>query len=251
MDDVNLINAVRNFECIWNVKSLAYRDKYLRMKSWKIVSQEVGKKQEECITRWKSIRDKFVREIKRMKLSRFKNPEKPYKSQWPHFIAMEFISNYINHRQTLNKFFFNCPENEVVVGSAIERKDEYNNSIVNEDVRKTAEDEVLFYDTRTCSPSDEMYDDHIFSESSSPKRPPSNPIRNIEEIDDDDTEISLEGGTVHAPTTAVVGETDGDNLFGQQVASIMRQIGSEADKSLARIQILQILHGIQFPSNLA
>ncbi|CAB4063892.1 unnamed protein product [Lepeophtheirus salmonis] len=132
-----------------------------------------------------------------------------------------------------------------------ERKDEYNNSIVNEDVRKTAEDEVLFYDTRTCSPSDEMYDDHIFSESSSPKRPPSNPIRNIEEIDDDDTEISLEGGTVHAPTTAVVGETDGDNLFGQQVASIMRQIGSEADKSLARIQILQILHGIQFPSNLA
>ena len=55
--------------------------------------------QEECVSRWKSLRDKFVREIKTRKSG---DPGPPYKPSWLLFTLMEFLSNTIHHRETVS-----------------------------------------------------------------------------------------------------------------------------------------------------
>lgn len=54
---------------------------------------------EECCARWKTLRDKFVREVKKVKGGKSGDPGPPYKPSWPLFGLMEFLKDTIVHRQ--------------------------------------------------------------------------------------------------------------------------------------------------------
>ena len=58
--------------------------------------------------KWKNLRDHFVREIRkwRTKLSGLQSP--PYESRWPHFEAMTFICDSVQHRELVNRIKILC-----------------------------------------------------------------------------------------------------------------------------------------------
>ena len=53
---------------------------------------------ENCTRRWKSLRDKFVREIKKAKKRKSDEEGPVYVSCWPHFQVMMVVSDTIKHR---------------------------------------------------------------------------------------------------------------------------------------------------------
>ena len=53
---------------------------------------------EDCKRRWKALRDKFMREIKKVKKKRKSGAGPVYVSYWPHFQVMMFVSDTIKHR---------------------------------------------------------------------------------------------------------------------------------------------------------
>ena len=54
---------------------------------------------EECAARWKSLRDKFVRELKKVMGGKSGDAGPPHKPTWPLFSIMEFLMSTIQHRQ--------------------------------------------------------------------------------------------------------------------------------------------------------
>ena len=53
---------------------------------------------EECIRRWKTLRDKYVRELKKVKCRKSGDAGPPYVSCWPAFEMMSFLSDSVKHR---------------------------------------------------------------------------------------------------------------------------------------------------------
>ena len=52
----------------------------------------------DCISRWKTLRDKFVREVKKVKKRKSGDSGPPYASTWPLFSMMLFLADSIKHR---------------------------------------------------------------------------------------------------------------------------------------------------------
>ena len=66
-DSERLIEAIRNFHCLWKVSCKTYKDLTARENAWKTVALETGGAAEQCSKKWKSLRDKYVWELKKIK----------------------------------------------------------------------------------------------------------------------------------------------------------------------------------------
>ena len=53
---------------------------------------------EDSKSKWKSIRDRYVREVKKVKDQRSGDAGPPYKPSWPLFEMLMFLSDCIRHR---------------------------------------------------------------------------------------------------------------------------------------------------------
>ena len=58
-------------------------------------------KPEECASKWKKLRDKFVREVKKIKRGKSGDAGLKYTPTWPLFPLMEFIGDTIKHRRSV------------------------------------------------------------------------------------------------------------------------------------------------------
>ncbi|XP_019850435.1 PREDICTED: transcription factor Adf-1-like [Amphimedon queenslandica] len=87
MADEKLIEAVRDFPCLWQLSTRAYKDIRAKEKAWKIVADKVGEgcSVDDCSMKWKSLRNKFVREIKKVKKRKTGEEGPVYVSCWPLF----------------------------------------------------------------------------------------------------------------------------------------------------------------------
>lgn len=63
-----------------------------------IVSQVEDSTPEDCQRRWKSLRDKYVRELKKVKKKKSGEEGPPVISCWPLFEIMSFIDETVRHR---------------------------------------------------------------------------------------------------------------------------------------------------------
>nr|ADD37946.1 Transcription factor Adf-1 [Lepeophtheirus salmonis] len=91
MDIIIFINSVKMNECLWNMKCLSYKDKYKKAKAWESISEATGVDAMRCIGKWKYLRDKFVRELKREKVHRVA-------SRWSFFEHMQFINEFTHSK---------------------------------------------------------------------------------------------------------------------------------------------------------
>ncbi|XP_040572773.1 uncharacterized protein [Lepeophtheirus salmonis] len=87
MDIITFINAVKIHDCLWNMKSSSYKDKDKKTQAWESISEATGVDAMRCIAKWKYLRDKFVRELKREKVHRVA-------SRWSFFEHMQFINEF-------------------------------------------------------------------------------------------------------------------------------------------------------------
>ena len=53
----------------------------------------------DCMKRWKAIRGRFVRELKRVKERRSGDPGPPYVPSWELFNALMFLQDSVRHRK--------------------------------------------------------------------------------------------------------------------------------------------------------
>ena len=93
-----LIESVRRYPSVWQVRSKAYKDLRVTENAWK-VSEETGLPQEECKKKWKGLRDKFVRELKKVKHRVTGEEGPPYMPSREFFDVLLFLTESVKHRQ--------------------------------------------------------------------------------------------------------------------------------------------------------
>ena len=128
--DEKLIEGVKRYPCLWEIHNKSFRDLAAKESAWKIVAQEVGRvrtlayakhllgftpkilhdcgcpfspqvgySDEDCLKRWKSLRDRFVREAKKVKENATPDGGSGYVPPWSLFHSMTFLMDSIRHRK--------------------------------------------------------------------------------------------------------------------------------------------------------
>ncbi|XP_055919136.1 uncharacterized protein LOC129951147 isoform X2 [Eupeodes corollae] len=83
-----LITAIQNHTCLYNKQSLSYRKKSIKRNAWYKVAEDVGTDVNECRHRWRSLRDRYVREVR----SKSKN------CKWKYMSLLSFLNPQLNSR---------------------------------------------------------------------------------------------------------------------------------------------------------
>ncbi|TDG46552.1 hypothetical protein AWZ03_006990 [Drosophila navojoa] len=92
MDDVELIKLIEKYPILYDkdsarsAKNAANKDA-----AWKTISLKLGASERACITRWKSIRDRFGKEFRRFQ----ENPDSP--TYWDMFPRLLFLKDHYKH----------------------------------------------------------------------------------------------------------------------------------------------------------
>lgn len=92
MNDIELIKLIENYPILYDkdsarsAKNAANKDA-----AWKTISLKLGASERACITRWKSIRDRFGKEFRRFQ----ENPESP--TYWDMFPRLLFLKDHYKH----------------------------------------------------------------------------------------------------------------------------------------------------------
>uniref|UniRef100_A0A1A9X5T2 MADF domain-containing protein n=1 Tax=Glossina brevipalpis TaxID=37001 RepID=A0A1A9X5T2_9MUSC len=90
MFEETLIYEVRRNKCIYDRRSLEYRNKIKRKKAWDDIADRIGVPVEQCQGRWKTLRDRFVKEVTRTN---------PNNSTWKFFLSMQFLTDFVSPRR--------------------------------------------------------------------------------------------------------------------------------------------------------
>ncbi|XP_040577750.1 uncharacterized protein [Lepeophtheirus salmonis] len=94
------IAEVKKHKSIWDIGSAAYLKKEKRNEAWSLLCKDTGLSSHECRRIWKTLRDRFVREIKFIERKRASNSsDAEPTSTWNLFNQMEFLKNTINCRR--------------------------------------------------------------------------------------------------------------------------------------------------------
>ncbi|CAL8300676.1 unnamed protein product [Arctogadus glacialis] len=64
MEDQNLIVAVRSRPVLYDTTMVSYRDRNKKERAWVDVAEDTGFPVDVCCRRWKSLRDRYMREKK-------------------------------------------------------------------------------------------------------------------------------------------------------------------------------------------
>ena len=93
-----LMEAVRGYPCLWQVSSPVYRDLRAKDNAWKVVATVVGAAVDECCAGC-SLRDRYVRDLRKVRKWRTGDPGPPPESHWPLFEPMGFLeeNSYIRY----------------------------------------------------------------------------------------------------------------------------------------------------------
>ena len=99
-EDEVLIEAVRTFPCLWHSNNPGHKDQQTKDNAWREVAATFENLSvEECMKRWKCLRDKYVRELKKAKCATSGDEGPPPKSSsWPLYNIMSFVQESVRHR---------------------------------------------------------------------------------------------------------------------------------------------------------
>ncbi|XP_057208838.1 uncharacterized protein LOC130565785 [Triplophysa rosa] len=95
-----LIQSVYAYPVLYNVSFHDYRSSERRAKAWREVAASVGLSVVECKRRWKTIRDRYIRERRLCKLGKEQGGRRLH--FWPHREALSFLDAHIRKRKRHN-----------------------------------------------------------------------------------------------------------------------------------------------------
>jgi hypothetical protein len=117
MDEIKdveqLIEAVRRFPCLWQVNLKSYKDQRARENAWKKIAEALGVSYDLCMKKWKSLRDRFVRELRKLKILHSGDEGPPPSSTWAFFEILRFLEPSVRHKPTSTNFFCHQPDPEL------------------------------------------------------------------------------------------------------------------------------------------
>ncbi|XP_018788166.1 PREDICTED: uncharacterized protein LOC108968531 [Bactrocera latifrons] len=95
--EVKLIKAIKRHPCLFDRSSTDFRNQYLKEEAWVAAAISTGASVEQCKQRWKSLRDRFVREV----VSQQSKPESAAKEKngWCYFELLSFLTKHVNPRK--------------------------------------------------------------------------------------------------------------------------------------------------------
>ncbi|XP_073842009.1 uncharacterized protein [Musca autumnalis] len=82
--EFQLISEIERRELLYNQSHANYRNKRLKAKAWREIANKTGRPTEQCITRWKSLRDRFARDLRTINTS-----------DWKYFNVLSFLKPHI------------------------------------------------------------------------------------------------------------------------------------------------------------
>uniref|UniRef100_A0A3B3DYU1 MADF domain-containing protein n=1 Tax=Oryzias melastigma TaxID=30732 RepID=A0A3B3DYU1_ORYME len=95
---LKLIIAVCARPELYDSKLVMYRDRAVRKKTWNSVSEEVGLPPDQCRKRWKSLRDRYMRD-KRKELERRNSSEGGPCKRWKYSAVPSFLDPFFSPRE--------------------------------------------------------------------------------------------------------------------------------------------------------
>ncbi|XP_049313726.1 uncharacterized protein LOC105224281 [Bactrocera dorsalis] len=99
--ELKLIKVVKRHPCLFDRSSTDFRNQYLKEEAWVAAAISTGASVEQCKQRWKSLRDRFVREV----VSQQSKPESAAKekNKWCYFELLSFLTKHVNPRKMKSK----------------------------------------------------------------------------------------------------------------------------------------------------
>ncbi|CAG9822151.1 unnamed protein product [Phaedon cochleariae] len=95
LDPGLLIEAIQQFEYLYDLSNKSYKDSKKKYQAWQHISRVLNSSVEECMKLWKHLRDRFVKEKKK-----FPSGAGAPISNWVHFDAMLFYNKFTKKRKT-------------------------------------------------------------------------------------------------------------------------------------------------------
>ncbi|KAJ8709089.1 hypothetical protein PYW07_008915 [Mythimna separata] len=88
-----LISLVKQHECLYNINSRNYSDKLSKQNTWDDISNEMGFSVQECIIKWKRLRENFRKALKTREKSDSAK-RRPIKFEWDFEFLKPYVKDY-------------------------------------------------------------------------------------------------------------------------------------------------------------
>ncbi|XP_063850891.1 transcription factor Adf-1-like [Scylla paramamosain] len=210
--DERLIIEVQQYPALYDQGSQDYRDLRKKESMWHAVSESLGLHVRECQARWRVLRDKFAREMRKNVNAKKAggNALQVYQGSWALMSHLMFLTSHVKHRSSQGSF-----------------------------KRKTPSEAGISEEDEDC----------IFSEDEPPSPSPP-PVKRVKtEVDHTATPAGeLDARKVGAATVAGILEWEGDaeRMFCLSLVPIIRRLDPDK-RSLAKLHIQRLLHNLEFP----
>ncbi|XP_056312785.1 transcription factor Adf-1-like [Danio aesculapii] len=135
-----LIQTVYAFPVLYNVSLHDYRSTERRVKAWREVAASVGLPVVECKRRWKTIRDRYIRERRLCKLKKDLGGRRLH--YWPHRESLAFLDAHIRKRRRPSG----------AQGAQGPEEEEHSSAALQEDKEECVQDECVPDSSRFVSP---------------------------------------------------------------------------------------------------
>lgn len=236
--DEKLIESIRDFPCLWQVNSRSYKDAIAKDNAWKQVAAQVGKDVtvDDCMKRWKCLRDKFVRELKKTKKKKSGDSGPSYISCWSLFDSLLFLTDSVKHRSTATNFSSSqrtTSESEATPTSP------------SGDVELDREENDVEENVKSPSIASTSSSSALSTEPEVSKNVRKRKVYDVDKEIVSSLKCIQERWSRRDADSKQI-PLDEEGHFGNQVAATLRRLTTK-QKAIAKLQIDQVLVNIEFP----
>ncbi|XP_037781807.1 uncharacterized protein LOC119578140 [Penaeus monodon] len=236
--DEKLIIEVQQYPGLYDQNSYDYRDLRKKENMWQKVADALGLHARECQARWRVLRDKFVREMRKNM-----NPKKAgssalqvYQGSWPLMSQLMFLTSHVKHRPYR-------PGKRDTFSDAGGTEDEEEGEASDEDEADMKHPPAAFTYNLTPPPC--------------PTTPPSSKRMKLGSCDADAPRLAavsshgaLDGDLLRVLATLQGArhddEQNSERLFCLSLVPVLKRLEPEK-RSVAKLQIQKVLHNLEFP----
>uniref|UniRef100_A0A3Q2GCU9 MADF domain-containing protein n=1 Tax=Cyprinodon variegatus TaxID=28743 RepID=A0A3Q2GCU9_CYPVA len=120
-----LIIAFCSHPVLYDQLSYQYRDKSRKDLAWKRISEEIGLSEDVCRKRWKTLRDTYVREVKKEKERKRSGAAAGTAQRWKYLAVLSFLEPFVTPREATSNMQGRVEEEQAAEYSHPEEPEEY------------------------------------------------------------------------------------------------------------------------------